>query len=86
VVESATRDQNLRYRSKRAPGVPSVRQDEPVLDEHSEPPFGRWGRLLEPPESSGAYLLIEVEDGSGWKKPPPSDAIRIWHRKPGGIT
>jgi hypothetical protein len=48
-----------------------------------EPPFHRWGRLADPPESRGAYLLIEEESTEGWKTPPPADAIRIWHRRPG---
>lgn len=46
-------------------------------------PLDRWGRIIEPAESAGAYLLVERENGEGWKKPPPADALRLWHRTPG---
>jgi len=46
-------------------------------------PLGRCGRITTPAESAGAYLLIERESGEGWKKPPPPDALRLWHRTPG---
>ena len=36
-----------------------------------------------PDYAAGVYLLIEVESSDGWKKPPPSDAIRVWQRRPG---
>ncbi len=48
-----------------------------------EPPFHRWGRVAEPANSRGAYLLIAEERSDGWTKPPPEDAIRVWHRRIG---
>lgn len=49
----------------------------------SSVPFDRWGPIVEPPEDEGSYLLLEPEDGEGWTKPPPSDAVRVWQRRPG---
>lgn len=45
-------------------------------------PLGRWGRITSPPGDAGSFLMVEVESGEGWKKPPPSDAVRVWVRDP----
>ena len=49
----------------------------------AEPPFDRWGHVVAPDEAAGVYMLIEVESPEGWKKSPPTDAIRVWQRRPG---
>ena len=46
-------------------------------------PFNRWGLIVEPDDSAGAYLLVEHESPDEWKVPPPEDAVRIWRRRPG---
>jgi hypothetical protein len=46
-------------------------------------PLNRWGRIAEPEDSAGAFLLVDPEKPDGWKVPPPEDAIRIWRRRPG---
>jgi hypothetical protein len=45
--------------------------------------MNRWGHILTPEESAGAYLLVEWEKPDGWKVPPPEGAVRIWRRRPG---
>ena len=32
-------------------------------------PFNRWGLIVEPEDSAGAYLLVEPEKPDGWKVP-----------------
>lgn len=54
-----------------------------VVSDTVEPPFDRWGRVESPPEMAGLFILVEVESGDRWKKPPPADAVRVWHRRPG---
>lgn len=49
-------------------------------------PLNRWGRIRKPEEDAGSYLYVELESGDGWKKPPPDDAIRVWHRRPGAAA
>ena len=46
-------------------------------------PLNRWGRIAEPADSEGAFLLVEKEKPDGWKVAPPDDAYRIWRRRPG---
>ena len=48
-----------------------------------EPPFNRWGRIEAPSEAAGVYRLVEVDTAEEWKNPPPSDAVRVWQRRPG---
>ena len=61
----------------------SVGDDAVVADVAAESPLGRWGRLKEPSESRGAYVLVEVERANGRWKPPREGAYRLWHRLPG---
>ena len=46
-------------------------------------PFNRWGLISAPVEAAGSYLLVEGEGPEEWTEPPPSDAVRIWVRRPG---
>jgi hypothetical protein len=46
-------------------------------------PFGRWGRLESPDDAAGCHVLIERDTSPTRNVPPPPDAIRIWHRRPG---
>lgn len=48
-------------------------------------PLDRWGRLVAPEAEVGAFLRIEKESGEGWKVPPPDDAYRLWHARPGSV-
>jgi hypothetical protein len=54
-----------------------------VPEPPDEPPLNRWGRIDAPPDVAGVYRKVEVESAEGWKKLPPSDALRVWQRRPG---
>jgi hypothetical protein len=55
-----------------------------VVDELSgRVPFNRWGRLVGVPEHEHCFVFVERESPERWKVPPPEDAIRVWHRRPG---
>ena len=46
-------------------------------------PMSTWGRLINVPDHSSCYVRVEPESAERWKVPPPEDALRAWHRRPG---